>query len=123
MTPDDLLAMMRKHEDNFVEHKPEGVSRAELRQTVSAFANTVPEGRSAGWGQQPTKSLKVHSGSKRTYIPAAVMVTSPLTIGVKIVDTNRLGVDIMVDLEKREACLRKPRGTESSILPSIVVRK
>lgn len=45
MTKDQLLALLGNHEDNFVERKPEGVGPAELRQTVCAFANSVPEGR------------------------------------------------------------------------------
>jgi len=47
MTTDELLKMIGNHEDNFVERKLESVSPSELRQTVSAFANTVPEGRVA----------------------------------------------------------------------------
>lgn len=45
MTREGLLNLLGNHEDNFVERKPEGVAPAELRQTVCAFANTVPEGR------------------------------------------------------------------------------
>lgn len=45
MTDDQLLALLSKHEDNFVERKSEGVTASELRQTVCAFANSVPEGR------------------------------------------------------------------------------
>ena len=44
MTTEQLLALLGNHEDNFIERKPEGVSPSELRQTVCAFANTVPEG-------------------------------------------------------------------------------
>lgn len=47
MTKDDLLKQLANHEDNFVERKQEGVRDSELRQTVSAFANTVPDGREA----------------------------------------------------------------------------
>lgn len=47
MTPDELKKLISNHEDNFVERKAEGVSPQELRQTVSAFANSVPEGRQA----------------------------------------------------------------------------
>ncbi|MHB8347387.1 MAG: RNA-binding domain-containing protein [Acidiferrobacterales bacterium] len=47
MMRDALLNKIRDHKDNFVERKLEGVTNAELRQTVSAFANTVPEGRHA----------------------------------------------------------------------------
>lgn len=45
MNKDDLVKLLGNHEDNFVERKPEGVALAELRQTVCAFANSVPEGR------------------------------------------------------------------------------
>lgn len=47
MNHDELLGKLGNHEDNFVERKPDGVSPSELRQTVCAFANTVPEGRVA----------------------------------------------------------------------------
>lgn len=47
MTQDELLKLIGNHEDNFVERKPEGVATSELRQTVGAFANSVPEGRVA----------------------------------------------------------------------------
>ncbi len=47
MTPDELLRMIGNHEDAFVERKPDSVATSELRQTVGAFANTVPEGRAA----------------------------------------------------------------------------
>lgn len=47
MTPEQLRALLGNHEDNFVERKVEGVKDAELRQTVGAFANSVPEGRAA----------------------------------------------------------------------------
>src|ERR1700737_3512877 len=43
----DLLRLVGNHEDNFVERKPESVSKAELRQTVCAFANSVPQNREA----------------------------------------------------------------------------
>jgi len=47
VTPDELRQLIGNHEDNFVERKSEGVTPQELRQTVSAFANSVPEGRQA----------------------------------------------------------------------------
>ena len=47
MTSDDLLRLIGNHEDNFVERKSDGVRDAEIRQTVSAFANAVPAGREA----------------------------------------------------------------------------
>jgi Putative DNA-binding domain len=45
MTKDQLLALLGNNEDNFVERKPEGVAPGELRQTLCAFANSVPQGR------------------------------------------------------------------------------
>lgn len=45
MNKDDLLKLLGNHEDNFVERKVEGARDSELRQTVCAFANSVPEGR------------------------------------------------------------------------------
>lgn len=47
MTPDALRAKLRDHEDNFVERKPAGVNRAEMRKTLVAFANSVPQGQTA----------------------------------------------------------------------------
>ncbi len=47
MTTDELLRLIGNQEDNFVERKSEGVRDAEIRQTVSAFANTVSAGRKA----------------------------------------------------------------------------
>lgn len=47
MRTDELLRLIGNHEDNFVERKSEGVKDAELRQTISAFANSVPAGREA----------------------------------------------------------------------------
>lgn len=47
MPSDELIQRLGNHEDNFTERKSEGVTSAELRQTLSAFANTVPEGRTA----------------------------------------------------------------------------
>lgn len=46
MTKDELLALLGNNEDNFVERKQEGVAPSELRQTICAFANSVPENRS-----------------------------------------------------------------------------
>lgn len=45
MNKEDLLKLLGNHEDNFVERKVEGARDSELRQTVCAFANSVPEGR------------------------------------------------------------------------------
>jgi hypothetical protein len=45
VTREELLERLRAHEDNFVERKSDGLSPAEIRETASAFANTV-EGRS-----------------------------------------------------------------------------
>jgi predicted HTH transcriptional regulator len=47
ITPDELLKTIVKHEDNFAERKPGSVATSELRQIVSAYANTVPEDRVA----------------------------------------------------------------------------
>ena len=46
-TRPELLARIVDHEDNFTERKSQGVSNAELRQTMVAFANSVPEEREA----------------------------------------------------------------------------
>jgi hypothetical protein len=45
VTQEELLERFRAHEDNFVERKSDGLSPADIRETASAFANTV-EGRS-----------------------------------------------------------------------------
>lgn len=42
-----ILARLRAYEDNFVERKPEGVNASEIRQTIVAFANSVPAGGEA----------------------------------------------------------------------------
>lgn len=42
-----LIARLTDHEDNFVERKPEGVNASEIRQTIVAFANSVPVGITA----------------------------------------------------------------------------
>jgi hypothetical protein len=41
MTDDELRQRLADHEDQLVERKSEGVKRDELRQTLSAFANTL----------------------------------------------------------------------------------
>ena len=41
------MQLLSSPEDNFVERKPESVKSAELRQTLCAFANSIPEGREA----------------------------------------------------------------------------
>ncbi|USS44130.1 ATP-binding protein (plasmid) [Burkholderia glumae] len=41
MTDDELRQRLADHEDQLVERKPESVKRDELRQTLSAFANTL----------------------------------------------------------------------------------
>lgn len=41
MTDDELRKRLADHEDQLVERKSEGVKRDELRQTLSAFANTL----------------------------------------------------------------------------------
>ena len=47
MTDEELLQRLSDHEDNFTERKSAGVKSQELRQTLSAFANSLPDGRSA----------------------------------------------------------------------------
>jgi len=47
VTKAELIERMRHEEDNFTERKPQSVKPAEIRKTVVAFANTVPEGRTA----------------------------------------------------------------------------
>ena len=47
MEIEELLARLGAAEDNFVERKPEGANRSELRRTVVAFANSTPEGQIA----------------------------------------------------------------------------
>jgi predicted HTH transcriptional regulator len=47
VTPEALHHALANQEDNFVERKPAGVNRAEIRKTLVAFANSVPEGRTA----------------------------------------------------------------------------
>lgn len=44
-----LLVRLKDHEDGFTERKPEGAgsANAELRKTLVAFANSVPEGKTA----------------------------------------------------------------------------
>lgn len=43
----DLLSRLNDAEDNFVERKSGSAKRDEIRRTVVAFANSVPEGRAA----------------------------------------------------------------------------
>ena len=45
MTDDELRQRLGDHEDQLVERKSEGVKGDELRQTLSAFANTIQAGR------------------------------------------------------------------------------
>jgi hypothetical protein len=47
MPHSSLIARLKNHEDNFVERKPEGVNASEIRQSVIAFANSVPVGTTA----------------------------------------------------------------------------
>jgi hypothetical protein len=47
MTDDGLRQRLADHEDQLVERKSEGVKRDELRQTLSAFANTLEAGHVA----------------------------------------------------------------------------
>jgi len=45
MANNDLLNRLSDAEDNFVERKPANPNRDDIRRTVVAFANSVPEGR------------------------------------------------------------------------------
>ena len=45
MPNDELISRLRKEEDNFVERKPLNTNRGDIRKTVVAFANSMPEGR------------------------------------------------------------------------------
>lgn len=47
MANDELVKCLRDPEDNFVERKPANPNREDIRKTVVAFANSVPEGRTA----------------------------------------------------------------------------
>lgn len=48
MTREELLRRLKDKEDNFTERKLEGTANsAEIRRAIVAFANSVPEGRSA----------------------------------------------------------------------------
>lgn len=44
---DKLLNRLIDHEDSFTERKPESVGTREIKRTLVAFANSVPEGRTA----------------------------------------------------------------------------
>lgn len=46
-TRDELTSLLDRHEDNFIERKRDGIKPSEIRKTVVAFANSVPEGRYA----------------------------------------------------------------------------
>jgi Putative DNA-binding domain len=46
-TRQELLKILDRSEDNFVERKPARANAKEIRQTLVAFANSVPEGREA----------------------------------------------------------------------------
>jgi Putative DNA-binding domain len=47
MTPQALLERLNNNEDGFTERKTEAAKPAEFRQTLVAFANSVPEGQTA----------------------------------------------------------------------------
>jgi hypothetical protein len=47
LTDEEPLQRLDDHEDNFTERKPPNANRQELRQTLSAFANSVPSNRPA----------------------------------------------------------------------------
>jgi predicted HTH transcriptional regulator len=42
-----LLSRLKDKEDNFMERKPENAGDRDFKQTIVAFANSVPEGRTA----------------------------------------------------------------------------
>lgn len=41
----NLIDRLKNLEDNFIERKPEGVNKRDMRKTIVAFANSVSEGR------------------------------------------------------------------------------
>lgn len=43
----ELIERLKNTEDNFTERKPEGARSSELRETIVAFADSIPEGRTA----------------------------------------------------------------------------
>src|SRR5207245_3292197 len=47
MTPQTLIERLNNNEDGFTERKTETAKPLELRQTLVAFANSVPEGQIA----------------------------------------------------------------------------
>jgi len=47
MNLEQLHSLLKSPEDAYLERKPEGVKRAEIRKTIVAFANSVPVGREA----------------------------------------------------------------------------
>lgn len=47
VTKNDLISRASDHEDNYVERKSAGVKGDEIRQTLSAFANSLPSDRQA----------------------------------------------------------------------------
>lgn len=47
MNRDELVQWLQKPEDNFVERKPQGVNKSDIRRTLVAFANSVPADREA----------------------------------------------------------------------------
>ena len=46
-TDQELIGLLLSEEDNFVERKSEGIKDQEVRKTLVAFANTIPEGNFA----------------------------------------------------------------------------
>jgi len=45
MPNDELISRLKNEEDNFVERKPANPKRRDIRKTIVAFANSLPEGR------------------------------------------------------------------------------
>lgn len=99
MNKDDLLKLITNHEDNFVERKQEGVRDSELRQTVCAFANSVPEGRVGvlfigihdktgdvvGVGNPDQLQKRIRDASQGDCYPPIEYMSEVLTVGDKAV--------------------------------------
>jgi hypothetical protein len=98
MTKDDLLRRLTDHEDNFIERKAGGAATpGEIRKTVVAFANTVPDGREAvlyigvlnngavdGVGNPDSLQRTVRQACERCY-PKIAYTTEVLPVGDKTV--------------------------------------
>lgn len=99
MNKDELVKLLGNHEDNFVERKLEGVAPTELRQTVCAFANSVPEGRvgvlfigvhdktgeAVGVGNTDQLQKRVRDASQGDCFPPIEYTSEVLTVGDRAV--------------------------------------